>query len=691
MQFLMIACVLALGQVSALALSPKAALLKMELKTREHPIAKVIAMLEDLKVKAREEGEAEAVSYQKFEYWCKNSLKELNTAIEKEKSLIETLEDEIEAKTKLIAKLEIEIKDLAKQLADSEAAGVKAKEIRDEENKAYTEADKDFDSTISAIKECITALEDAKPSLLAQKSVVKVINLAKYLVSDQERDVLTSFLQQPEKPEAKVYSFKSQNVIELLKKLQEKFETDKLDTTKAETNAFNAYNLAKEAREQAEEAAKKSKEEKEGIKATAEEDLAGYEEDLASTKDDLKANEGALESTTETCSIRAEEWAQRQETRANEIKAMDMAIKILAKVGGVRAPKEGEALIQTKALSFIQINDPKAKAIKILVAEAQKLHSKSLRKLVDQIRKHGAGPFDEIIQMIQKMIFRLMAEQKDEDDHKNWCDMELEKSTESKEDKEEKLKALNDKIDDAEAKTIKLADEIKDLTDAVQELTTYIKEETELRNEAKAENEATIKDAKEAQEAISNAIAVLSDFYKSSGMTLIQKGHKAPVELPESPSTWDSSYTGVSDPTAQPDGIVTVLEEIMKNFAEMESQTAAQEATDQKEYDADMTEKATDKASKETEAEMKGHERKRLLDKLESWKGQKKHVVSELEAVVQYLKDLEPACVSGDSTYEDRKQARTDEIEALREAQTILEEAFKEKPAEASEFLQRKV
>merc|ERR1719316_984695 len=142
--------------------------------------------------------------------------------------------------------------------------------------------------------------------------------------------------------------------------------------------------------------------------------------------------------------------------------------------------------------------------------------------------------------MIQKMIFRLMAEQKDEDDHKNWCDMELEKTTYSKEDKEDKSKALKDKIDDAEAKVMELTDQIKELSDSVSELTTYIQEETELRAEAKAENEATIKDAKDAQEAISNAIAVLADFYKSSGMTLIQK---APVELPESPSTWDSSYT----------------------------------------------------------------------------------------------------------------------------------------------------
>merc|ERR1719473_2474288 len=97
------------------------------------------------------------------------------------------------------------------------------------------------------------------------------------MLSDNERGVITAFIQgarQPKKPKAKVYTFKSQGVIELLKKLKEKFETDQLDATKAETNAVNAYNLAKQAREEALEAAQKSKDEKEKIKGQAEEALA---------------------------------------------------------------------------------------------------------------------------------------------------------------------------------------------------------------------------------------------------------------------------------------------------------------------------------------------------------------------------------------------------------------------------------
>merc|ERR1719428_1457890 len=94
-----------------------------------------------------------------------------------------------------------------------------------------------------------------------------------------------------------------------------------------------------------------------------------------------------------------------------------------------------------------------------------------------------------------------------------------------------------------------------------------------------------------------------------------------------------------------------------------------------------------DKAEKEQSIKIKTNEKTRLKDKLKNWNDQKKHVTAELETAVQYLKDLEGACGEGEegATYEDRKKARTDEIDALRQAQNILTEAFKE-----SKFLQKK-
>merc|ERR1711937_449297 len=187
-------------------------------------------------------------------------------------------------------------------------------------------------------------------------------------------------------------------------------------------------------------------------------------------------------------------------------------------------------------------------------------------RLAQQVAAHLGDPFAQVTNMIEQMIFRLMAEQKDEDDHENWCDKEISKTEKSIDDKEDKVEELSAKIEDAEGTIAELTDEIKD--------------------------------AQDAQKAVANAVAVLTEFYKSSGeiakepWEFIQRG----VDLSDKPDTWDSSYTGVSDPKAQPGGIVTVLEKTAEDFAKMEADTRAQEASDQEAYDEDMQENDIEKA-----------------------------------------------------------------------------------------------
>merc|ERR1719160_2127869 len=416
----------------------------------------------------------------------------------------------------------------------------------------------------------------------------------------------------------------------------------------------------------------------------AEEDLVAAEEDLTETKDDLAKNEESLETVTADCQTKADEYKSRSEAQAAELVAMDMAIKILAKVAGVRPPKSEElaqvgAALQAGAPSFIQIEDPKAKAVKILIAEAEKLHSKALRRLAQQITAHLAGPFDSINQMIQKMIFRLMAEQKDEDDHKNWCDMELEKSVDSRDDKADKKEELTDKINEAKATVQELSEEIVKLEEEISEIEAAIKEATAVRETDKAENTAVIKDAKDAQEALANAIAVLDEFYKSQG-AFVQIGSGAPVEVEASPDTWEGDSA-----LQKPDGILNMMETISADFAKTEAETMAEEQNDQKKYDEMVTAESISKAEKEQLVKDKTRQKEQLIGKINTWTGKLKHVVAELEAVEQYLKDLVPACGAAEegeqnaADYEARKQARTDEIEALHKAQGILEAAFKEK------------
>merc|ERR1719272_1946503 len=89
------------------------------------------------------------------------------------------------------------------------------------------------------------------------------------------------------------------------------------------------------------------------------------------------------------------------------------------------------------------------------------VHSKALAQLASQLLTFD-GPFDKLKSMIQKMIFRLMAEQKDEDDHKNWCDLETETNTESKEDKDNKMKAFTKKLEEMDKQVVKLTQGLVD-------------------------------------------------------------------------------------------------------------------------------------------------------------------------------------------------------------------------------------
>jgi predicted nucleic acid-binding Zn-ribbon protein len=576
-------------------------------KSGEHPIEKIINLLKGLEEQAIAEGKSEALSFQKFEYWCKNSKKTLNKAIAEEKDNIDSLESKIAAKTEESKNLGEQIAKLEEELGELSTSAKEALAASDKANALYEQVSADLQSTIDSVGECITAIKDSKDQtsfIAAQKKVSGVIALLETQMSSEQKAGLSHFSKtDPAEVMAagdmqahkKSYSFKGGNVLELLKQLELKFEDDLTQVEKEETNRVNAYNLAKDARDNAIDAATKSKDEKTDLKAEVDEEKAEAEGDLEDEQGELEADTGTLETTDKKCSVKTSEWEERSATRSGEIEAINVAIKILAKVADVRTEAPSNPVPPASPLEFLQVDvttDPKMKAVVYLRQKAASLHAKALERLAQEVQAHLGSPFDVINNDIQKMIFRLMAEQKDEDEHKHWCDLELEKTQVSIDDKQDKMDDLQAKIDDAEAKIGELTEEIKAADEMVAEIVSFMKEATEIREVGKKENELAIKDSQDSQEAVSNAIAVLTDFYKESGQIakepweFLQKG----VELPEDPETWDSSYTAVSDPSAQPGGIITILEKCNEEFATMEADTKAQEASDQDAYDSDMLE-----------------------------------------------------------------------------------------------------
>jgi len=652
----------------------------------DHPIENVMNLLGGLKKQAEEEGFQEEQAYGKYEYWCQTSLSTLEAAITRENEKIDSLEIKIDGLEKEEKVLEEEIDQLKKTVIAITTASSEATTLRGKQSSAYDTASENLGLTIKAIDDSLAAMEASQSktegSSLAQEQVRKIIALLHTTGKHLEvKPNLTAYGDR----EAHVdkYDFKSENVIEILKQLKSKFEDDLTQATAEETNSLNAFTVAETARAGEKAAASKSQSQKEITLGEVQQDLSTARQALIDEKSDLAADTKSRDETKSACGTKAAEWEERSKTRTNEIKAIVAAVEILSKVSGVRYeasnnPKLGKSPLEASLLQVAAESKPtKARAVELIRAAARKSKSHALERLAVEVSNHLTGPFDEVNNMIQKMIFHLEKEQKDEDTHKDWCDLEIEKTTKHQGDRTDSLGLLNAKINELDATINTLTNEIATANGMISKLTEFMKEATEIREAGKKENAISLKDAVDAQTALANAISVLEAHYKESG-AIPESLMQAPVELPENPDTWTSSYTGVADPKKQPDGIITILESVSSEFSEMEAQTKAQEETDQKDYQETMKQSKVALAERKQEVKEKEDQKMESISELDSTKDKKKRTADELDQWNTYMTNLQPACVEGDSTYAERKQARTDEIEALKTAQTTLAEAFKE-------------
>merc|ERR1719198_2809973 len=179
--------------------------------------------------------------------------------------------------------------------------------------------------------------------------------------------------------------------------------------------------------------------------------------------------------------------------------------------------------------------------------------------------------------MIKDLIVKLMEEATSETEHKGWCDTELTTNKQTRDKKTSEINELESDIEDLTATIADLTQSIADLTAAVKELDASMAAETEERTANKAANAETVKEAKAAQVAVEEAMAVLKDFYSKSAQAT------ALVQQPaaDAPETFDKPYKGL---LAEGGNVVDFLQVILTDFQRLDSETAAAEATETETY-----------------------------------------------------------------------------------------------------------
>jgi len=634
------------------------------------PVQKVVQLMEGMLEKGKKEKHGEQVQFASYKQFCDDTTVEKQRAISEAEETIGTLKADIGQYSAQSAQLTKEIAGLDEDISVWNGDIKAATNVRAIEKSDYDAMHKDYSESVDALQRAIAVLKKQAHDRSQKGALVQVSDLKNLnLIPDSAKKAIDVFLQGGESmeglavsaPEANAYEFQSSGVIEMLEKLLDKFVDERTTLEKEEMNSKHAYDMLMQdlnAQIAQGTADRGSKAENKAKKLQAKADATG---DLKDTSATMNADKKYLGDLSATCEQKASDFESRQQLRADEIVAIEKAIEIISSgaVAG-NADKHLPAMMQKKGSALAQLRSSSTtqnRVAQYLSAQATKLNSRVLAA----VAQHASDdPFQKVKKMIKALIVRLMEEANEEAEHKGWCDTELSTNEQTRKEKTEAVETLHAEIDQLQASIAKLTEDVSELSKAVAELDAAMAKATKLRTDEKATNTETIGDSQEAQTAVAQALTVLKEFYAKSAEA---------TAFVQQPDVFDSPYKGMG---AAGGGVVGMLEVIESDFARLESDTKASEATAQKEYDEFMTDSKVDKAEKSTDIEHKTAKKQDESQALTSKNNDLEGTQKELDAALAYFDKLKPSCVDSGVSFEDRVARRKEEIESLQEALKIL-------------------
>jgi septal ring factor EnvC (AmiA/AmiB activator) len=648
----------------------------------------------------------EQVAFAEFEAFCANGKPALKKKIAKSAETIETLNAEIGKLTSDVANLGEEIAGLQADVTKFEADKKAHEAASVKDHKAFIEESTDYSESVDALDRAIQVLSE-KDGNIPGASMLQLSMNDKRMPA-KAKSLISAFLgledaDQFEPPEANAYESQSGGIIEMLKKLKDEFRAKLGQCQKEEMNRAHAVNMVQQDLTDSIDNANKDIEEKTAEKEAKKEKIAEDKKELASTIEVKAADEHLLENLDVECEQKKLSFDEKQKLRADEIEAIGKASEILSgdDVSGNAAEHLG--FVQTGS-SFAQLRSTQGseginrQVRDFIASEGQRLHSKRLTLVSEKIR--AGDQFAKIRGLIDDMITRLLEEANADAEKEGWCDTEMGKSKVTRNKLSEEIDGLDAAIEDGKATIMKLTQEVADLSKDIEDLDAEMTESTELRTSEKAKNKHTIMDAKAAQTAVSQATAVLKDFYaKAAKATALLQQHKAPAALVQTKGikmgteewqalanpnfqgtidkghkagmqTFGETYTGNQDAAG---GVMALLEVALSDFANLEADTKATEAEAENSYNKFMTECKRSKATKSKKIELDNSDKADAQTKLQEDVAELKSTQDELIAADKYHEKLVPQCIDQGMTWEQVQAARQEEITSLKQALETLE------------------
>merc|ERR1719163_1203047 len=416
--------------------------------------------------------------------------------------------------------------------------------------------------------------------------------------------------------------------------------------------------------------------------------------DLTDTEEDLAESKKFLADLDVNCETKKKEWSAYQKMQGEELLALADTIKVLNDDDALELFKK---TLPGSSASFMQVTVSSKAMQQNALAILTQVNSPRV-DLLEVALRGGKQGFGKIIKMIDNLTAELKKQQTDDDDKKDYCDAEFDKAEDKKKGLNQDISDLETAIDDATEAIGTLKTEIEALDDGIKALDKEVETATENRQDEHEEFKATYAGNAAAVDLLKFAKNRLNKFYNPSQykpppkrelsedeqITLNMGGTLAPTEAPGGiagtgiglmqaapppPPAADLAYKTKGEESS---GVIVMIDTLV-NDVETEMQEAKLEEEDaQGDYEKFMGDAKAKRAEDSKSMTDKEAALADTSDSLVTNKEALKNKKFEQMETEKFIGGLHADCDWLLKYYEMRKEARTNEIDAMAKAKDVL-------------------
>merc|ERR1719407_265006 len=539
--------------------------------------------------------------------------------------------------------------------------------------------------------------------------LIKVVQ-ASSSVDDYERSSVMAFLSGKQNPFGD-YSSQSGEIVGILKAMKDEMDKDLGGAVTAEETAASGFQelaAAKKAEISAAGEAIESKTQRSGALAVS---IVNTEDDIEDTTAELNDTQAFLANLASQCATKKAEWAERSKIRTEEVAAISEAIKILNDDDALDLFKKTLSLEQeTHKFGFLQTRksaiSTAARARDLVTALLPKMPAhQSQLELIEFGLKAKKVDFSKVISMIDGMVIVLKEEQKNDDAQKAFCDKDLDSSAATKADTEEEIQASEALIEETKESSASLAEEIATLQKEIVALDKAVAEATEQRKEEHSDALQFQTENNAALQLIEKAKNRLLKFYRpteykeppkqeltdeekilaSSGrsdliatdapemiMGTTQTVYVQVAQQKDTPPPPPETWGAYQKKDGKSNGVMALMDRLAADLAAEMKEAQHEEETSQKDYERLMADSQASRAQKAEGITRKSAAKADLDVKVQNTAEALDSHNIDLQNVQEYIVKLHSSCDFLIQNYDLRKAARSNELDSLANAKSVL-------------------